>query len=158
MTINLDNKGLKSIIENYNLFLIDLWGVVHNGVKLNEKAIEVLAKISEAKKNYILLTNAPRPNSIVKIFLEKMGMNKNMRENVYTSGEAALNYLKKNHFNDKFFHIGPQRDFDLFLDFKNNKKENINDCSYFLCTGLFDKHDQDLNYYKELLYKFISKK
>ena len=50
MTINLDNKGLKAIIENYDLFFIDLWGVVHNGVKLNEKAIDVLSKISEAKK------------------------------------------------------------------------------------------------------------
>ena len=68
----------------------------------NEKAIDVLAKISEAKKNYILLTNAPRPNSIVKIFLEKMGMNKNMRENVYTSGEAALSYLKKKLSGAKF--------------------------------------------------------
>ena len=27
-----------------------------------------------------------------------------------------------------------------------------------MCTGLFDKHDEDLNYYKELLNKFISKK
>ena len=158
MTINLDNKGLKAIIENYDLFFIDLWGVVHNGVKLNEKAIDVLAKISEAKKNYILLTNAPRPNSIVKIFLEKMGMKKNMRENVYTSGEAALSYLKKNHLNDKFYHIGPPKDFDLFLDFKKNKKENINECSYLLCTGLFDKHDQDLNYYQKLFSSFISKK
>ena len=102
MTINLDNNGLKSIIEDYDLFFIDLWGVVHNGVKLNEKAIDVLAKISEAKKNYILLTNAPRPNSIVKIFLEKMGMNKNMRENVYTSGEADLSYLKKKISRAKF--------------------------------------------------------
>jgi len=50
MTINLDNKGLKSIIKNYDLFFIDLWGVVHNGVRLNEKAIYALAKISEAKK------------------------------------------------------------------------------------------------------------
>ena len=96
MTINLDNKGLKSIIENYDLFFIDLWGVVHNGINLNEKAIDVLVKISEAKKNYILLTNAPRPNTVVKQFLKKMGMNNNMRKNVYTSGEAALSYLKKN--------------------------------------------------------------
>ena len=50
MTINIDNKGLKSIIENYDLFFIDLWGVVHNGINLNEKAIDVLVKISEAKK------------------------------------------------------------------------------------------------------------
>ena len=158
MTINLDNNGLKSIIENYDLFFIDLWGVVHNGVKLNEKAIDVLAKISEAKKNYILLTNAPRPNSIVKIFLEKMGMNKNMRENVYTSGEAALSYLKKNFLEQSFYHIGPPRDFDLFIDFKKKKTEKINDCSYFLCTGLFEGHDDDLSYYKDLFNKFTSRK
>ena len=30
-----------------------------------------------------------------------MGMNKNMRENVYTSGEAALSYLKKNFLETK---------------------------------------------------------
>ena len=158
MTINLDNKGLKSIIENYDLFFIDLWGVVHNGVKLNEKAIDVLAKISEAKKNYILLTNAPRPNRVVKIFLEKMGMNKNMRENVYTSGEAALSYLKKNYIGQSFYHIGPPRDFDLFIDFKKNKTKEIIKSDYLLCTGLFDNFDKDLNYYKELLINCTSKK
>ena len=75
-------------------------------------------EISNVKKNYVLLTNAPRPNKNVKIFLEKMGMNKSIFEKVYTSGEAALSYLKKNHLNDKFYHIGPPRDFDLFLNFK----------------------------------------
>ena len=158
MTINLDNKGLKSIIDNYDLFFIDLWGVVHNGVKLNKKAIDVLAKISEAKKNYILLTNAPRPNKIVKTFLEKMGMNKNMSENVYTSGEAALSYLKKNFLEQSFYHIGPPRDFDLFKVFEKDKSKNLDNCDYFLCTGLFDEHNQDLNYYKSLLEKKITKK
>ena len=158
MTENLDSNGLRSIIKNYDLFFVDLWGVVHNGIELNNNAIETLVEISKAKKDYVLLTNAPRPNYTVKVFLAKMGMNKNILEKVYTSGEAALNYLKKNHFDDKFYHIGPPRDFDLFLDFKNNKEENIDDCSYFLCTGLFDKYDQDLNYYKELLNSFSSKK
>jgi len=158
MTKNLDSEGLRAIIENYDLFFIDLWGVVHNGVKLNEKAIDVLAKISEAKKNYILLTNAPRPNSIVKIFLEKMGMNKNMRENVYTSGEAALSYLKKNFLEQSFYHIGPPRDFDLFIDFKNNKTQDIIKSNYLLCTGLYEDQDQDLNYYKELLINSVSKR
>ena len=27
-------SGLEEIIKNYEAFLIDLWGVVHNGVKL----------------------------------------------------------------------------------------------------------------------------
>ena len=97
MTKNLDSEGLRAIIENYDLFFIDLWGVVHNGIKLYEEAIDVLTKISKRNKNYILLTNAPRPNNTVKLFLEKMGMEKNMREKVFTSGEAALVYLRKNH-------------------------------------------------------------
>jgi ribonucleotide monophosphatase NagD (HAD superfamily) len=37
MTKNLDNEGLQAIAENYDLFYIDLWGVVHNGIKLHEK-------------------------------------------------------------------------------------------------------------------------
>ena len=45
-------------------------------------------------KNYVLLTNAPRPNSSVKNFLENMGLEREIREHVFTSGEAALNYLK----------------------------------------------------------------
>ena len=139
-------------------FFIDLWGVVHNGIKLYENAIKTLNEINNTKKKYVLLTNAPRPNNNVKVFLKKMGMDKGILEKVYTSGEAALNYLKKNHLVEKFYHIGPPRDFDLFFDFKNNKEENIDKCSYFLCTGLFDKYDQDLNYYKELLNTFISKK
>ena len=36
MTKNLDLNGLQSIADNYDLFYIDLWGVVHNGVKLHK--------------------------------------------------------------------------------------------------------------------------
>ena len=158
MSENLDKKGLKSILENYDIFYIDLWGVIHNGINLHKNAIVVLEEITKAKKKYVLLTNAPRPNKTVKSSLEKMGMNKEIRENVYSSGEAALGYLKKNLLDEKFFHLGPLKDFDLFLDFKRNKTEDIKESSYLLCTGLFEEQDEDLNYYKELLKKHISKK
>ena len=158
MTKNLDNDGLKSIVANYDIFYIDLWGVIHNGIVLHKNAILALEEISKAKKNYVLLTNAPRPNCTVKIFLEKMGMSEKLREKVYTSGEAALSYLKKNYYNRKFYHIGPARDFDLFSDFKNNKTKNINESIYLLCTGLFKNFDEDLNYYKELFKDHLDKK
>ena len=158
MTKNLDKEGLKSIVGNYDIFYIDLWGVIHNGVTLHKKAIETLNELSKSKKEYVLLTNAPRPSKTVKIFLEKMGMKKEIREKVYSSGEAALNYLKKNFLNKDFFHVGPPRDFDLFLDFKKNKITNINQSSYLLCTGLFKDHEEDLNYYKELFKDSLNKK
>ena len=158
MTKNLDNQGLQSIADNYDLFYIDLWGVIHNGIELHEKAMLVLKKLKKMNKNFILLTNAPRPNETVKSFLEKMGMEKEIRDHVFTSGEASLNYLKKFHNMEKFYHIGPPRDFDLFNDFKNNQSKDLNESKYLLCTGLFDDQDQDLNYYKNLLEKHIKKK
>ena len=158
MTKNLDNEGLRSIADNYQLFYIDLWGVVHNGINLHDKAIFTLKEITKKNKEYVLLTNAPRPNSAVKVFLEKMGMEKEIIDHVFTSGEAALSYLNKNHLNDSFFHIGPPRDFDLFQDFKKNKSEEIKESKYILCTGLFDNHDEELNYYKDLLEKHLNKK
>ena len=158
MTKNLDNDGLRSIAENYDIFYVDLWGVVHNGITLHKNAIEALEEITKANKDYVLLTNAPRPNKIVKSFLEKMGMNKEIREKVYSSGEVALNYLKKNLLDNKFYHIGPNRDFDLFLDFKKNKTTNIKESAYLLCTGLFEEHGEDLDYYKKLFKEHINKK
>ena len=158
MTKNLNKVGLKSIVDNYDLFYIDLWGVIHNGIKLHDEAILTLKKLLEAKKEFVLLTNAPRPNVTVKIFLEKMGMEKKIRDHVFTSGEASLNYLKKFYLKEIFFHIGPPRDFDLFNDFKNNQSTNLDSAQYLLCTGLFDDHDKDLNYYKELFKKHTNKK
>ncbi|MDC0616156.1 TIGR01459 family HAD-type hydrolase [Candidatus Pelagibacter sp.] len=158
MSKNLDNNGLRSIAEDYDIFYIDLWGVIHNGINLHKNAIEALEEITKVNKKYVLLTNAPRPNKTVKSFLEKMGMNKDIREKVYSSGEAALVYLKKNLLVDKFYHLGPARDFDLFLDFKKNKTVDIKESSYLLCTGLFEEHDEDLNYYEKLFKEHINKK
>ena len=158
MTKNLDSEGLRSIADNYDLFYIDLWGVVHNGVELHEKAIITLEKLLELNKKFVLLTNAPRPIDTVKVILEKMGMDESLRNHVYTSGEASLSYLNKKHKSQKFYHIGPPRDFDLFIDFKKMRSEDLNQTDYFLCTGLFDEYDKDLNYYKELLEKRVDKK
>ena len=157
MTKNLDKPGLKSAADQYDLFFIDLWGVIHNGIKLYEDSINVLEELSKKNKEFILLTNAPRPNNNVKDFLNRMGLEKKFYSKVYTSGEAALNYLHSNFKNKLFFHVGPPRDFGLFDNFKNNKIQKIEEADYLLCTGLFDEHDKELSYYKILLKKEIKK-
>ena len=151
-------KGLKEIYNKYDVFFIDLWGVIHNGIKLHKNAIITLNELIKMNKNFVLLTNAPRPNETVKVFLKKMGMNEQITDHVFTSGQASLNYLKKFLHSETFFHIGPPRDFDLFNDFKKMKSDNIKNSEYFLCTGLFDDHDKDLKYYKKLFEDNLKKK
>ena len=157
MTSNLDEKGLRSIINEYDLLFIDVWGVLHNGINLFQNSVEVLEKLEENKKNYVLLTNAPRPNQTVIEFLKKMGLDKKKAQQVYTSGQAALDQLKTMN-SKKFFHIGPPRDFDLFKTFENQKVKNIDNCNFLLCTGLFDSHQGDLKFYEELLTNHKKKK
>ena len=50
MTKNLDKDGLSSIVDNYQLFYVDLWGVVHNGVSVHQEAIKALNEITKKKK------------------------------------------------------------------------------------------------------------
>ena len=157
MSKNLDESGLKSIFSEYDLFFIDIWGVVHNGIKLHENAVKVLNELSNNEKKFILLTNAPRPNLTVINTLKKMGLN-DFSDTVFTSGEASKRYLLENFNNKKFFHLGPPRDFDLFKTFEDNKVLNIDDSDYLLCSGLFEEHEDDLGYYKNLLSKHITKK
>ena len=157
MTKNLDPSGIKSIFNRYDLFFIDLWGVVHNGIELHDNSIDVLDNLSAAKKDFVLLTNAPRPNATVINFLKKLGLKKYF-DNVFTSGEAAHKYLISELGKKNFFHIGPPRDFDLFKNIENNNVSKIEDADYFLCTGLFEDQENDLNYYKDLLSSHISKK
>tara|TARA_B100001029_G_C14967701_1_gene398311 strand:+ start:79 stop:894 length:816 start_codon:yes stop_codon:yes gene_type:complete len=158
MAINLDDKGLKSIVHKFDLFFIDIWGVVHNGIELFDQSIKTLDELEKLNKEYVLLTNAPRPNSTVIKFLEKMGLDKRKCEKVYTSGQAALNYLYTHCTDLKFFHIGPLRDFDLFKLFEKNKVESIEESDFLLCTGLFENHEDKLDHYKKLFKNKTSKK
>ena len=56
-------KHLEDIFENYDTFVIDLWGVMHNGVVLNPKAIEAVDQLKKKLTNfscslYIIITAA----------------------------------------------------------------------------------------------------
>ena len=81
---------IAEIYNSYDTFIIDLWGVMHNGVKLNPKAIEVVENLMKSKKKVVFLTNAPRSSSEVKKFLRKLKMKDRYLKNILTSGEAAM--------------------------------------------------------------------
>ena len=148
---------LSEIYTKYDAFIIDLWGVMHNGIRLNASAINVVEKLEEKDKKIIFLSNAPRPIIKVVKFLKKLKMDQKFLKNVLTSGEAALNSLKKNKFGKKFYHLGPPRDMSVFEKVKQYKT-TIENCDFILCTGLIDNHEDNMDYYRNFLKKYTSKK
>ena len=57
---------LSEIYNDYDAFLIDLWGVMHNGIRLNSSAMNVVKKLEEKDKRIVFLSNAPRPSKKIK--------------------------------------------------------------------------------------------
>ncbi len=148
---------LSEIYKNYDTFVIDLWGVMHNGITLNRSALKVIDELKKNSKKIVFLSNAPRPSSKVISFLLKMKMDKKYLTNVITSGEAAMHAINENKFGKKFYHLGPPRDTSIFEKVKDSRT-NIENSDFILCTGLLDDYGQDLEYYKKFLKKYISKK
>ena len=150
-------KGLSQVQSKYDAFFIDLWGVIHNGVQIYPEAIDVLKNLNKLNKRFVLISNAPRPSKSVEKYLINLKMDKVFLNNLVTSGEAALQTLKKNIYGEKFYHLGPKRDEDLIRGFEKNRT-NLEKCDYILCTGLFDDQTNSLSYYENLLKKNIKLK
>ena len=147
-------SGLSQIQSKYDTFFIDLWGVIHNGIQLYPDAINVLENLSKLNKRFVLISNAPRPSNSVEKYLLNLKMNKAFLKNVFTSGEAALQTLKKKVYGEKFYHLGPKRDKDLVKGFEENET-SLEKCDFILCTGLFDDQESSLDYYNNLLREYI---
>ena len=94
---------LSEIFHYYDTYVIDLWGVMHNGINLNPKAIEVLERLRENSKKIVFLSNAPRPSFKVIEFLRRMKMDEKFLSKVVTSGQAAMNAINQNKFGEKFY-------------------------------------------------------
>ena len=96
------------------------------------------------------MSNAPRPIKNVKNFLIKIGVSEKYLENIFTSGEAAIQSIKKFKYGKYFYHLGPDRDNHLYKGIEGSKV-NLDKCDYILCTGLFDDKMENLDFYSQIL-------
>ena len=67
-------EHLSEIYKLYDTYIIDLWGVMHNGIELHPEAVKVIENLGAKKKRIVFLSNAPRPCKGVIEFLRKMKM------------------------------------------------------------------------------------
>ena len=148
---------LSTIYSSYDTFVIDLWGVMHNGINLYDQAIEAIDELIKKEKKVVFLSNAPRPSQKVKEFLKKLNMDDKYLKNVVTSGEAAMQAINDNLFGKFFYHLGPSRDDSIFFKVKQNKTI-LEKSDFILCTGLLDEQIENLNFYKNYLKNSVSKK
>lgn len=141
-----------TLAQNYDGFIIDLWGVVHDGYAPYPGVLDCLARLKQAGKRVVFLSNAPRRAAGISQFLASMGVTPDLHDGVMSSGEAV--YLGLKNRTDEFatlgrrlYHLGPPRDNDVYdtLDYEIAIDPAVAD--FVLNTGPDDSlgpHEPDL--------------
>ena len=148
-------KKFKNISNMYDVYFIDLWGVIHNGINLFENAITVLDELKKQQKKVVLISNAPRTSNTVKQFLRKLNFDLDLIDLLVTSGDITKNYIHKNK-KKIFYHLGPIKDKDLFEGI-NNISSDINETQEIICTGLVNEIGVNIANYENLFKSWILK-
>ena len=63
-------KNARELIDKYDSFILDIWGVIHDGIKPYEGVRETLKLMQDARKNVIFVSNTPRRAADVKKMFE----------------------------------------------------------------------------------------
>jgi HAD superfamily hydrolase (TIGR01459 family) len=81
--------GLQEIAGAYDVYLLDLWGVLHNGVSAFPAAIAAMRELRTAGKRIGILSNGPRRASAVAGRSTELGITPDLYDVIHSSGEET---------------------------------------------------------------------
>lgn len=81
--------GLAPLAADYDAFIVDLWGTLHNGIEPLPGALDCLDRLKADGKSIALLSNAPfRITAVVQV-IDRIGVPRGLYDCVLSSGEMA---------------------------------------------------------------------
>src|SRR5262245_66254093 len=94
MTVRLID-GMRVLAPRYDGFILDLWGVVHDGVTPFPGVLDCMEQLIDVGKRLVLLSNAPRRADDVIRRIAAIGVPRQLYHGVMSSGEEAWQYLHR---------------------------------------------------------------
>jgi len=159
MTIAAEIPVIGSIEDpgsRYSAWLVDIWGVMHNGHRAFPRAIAATRAFRARGGIVVLLSNSPRPSPSVQEQLRRLGVPDDAYDATVTSGDLTRHELDK-HKGAIVFHLGPERDLPIFqgLAVKLGRPEQA---ELVVCSGLLDDETETPDDYIGLLRTLAARK
>ena len=139
--------SISDIIPLYNVFILDQWGVMHDGYKGYDHAINSVEKLIRENKKLIIISNSSKRKTSSIRRLKSLGFDKNHFIEVMTSGEMIWQEISTsidNYGNNlkNCFHIYDSSKEDG-LEFRNglenfNFVSKVNDANFILACTPFE--------------------
>jgi len=115
-------EGLAEIAGDYDLFLIDQWGVLHDGETAHDGAADTLRALRRAGKKIIILSNSSKRLDFTAERMAAMGFDADCHDHFVTSGEQVWRALSTR---DEPFYVALGR--RCFLFTWDNEKRLMED-------------------------------
>src|SRR5690349_8704141 len=130
-------SSIAPLAATSDLWFVDIWGVIHNGVRPFASSIEACEAFRKQGGTALLVTNSPRPRESVATQLDGIGVSRDAYDGIVSSGDVSRSLIE-DWAGRPVLHIGPARDLPIFAGLKAQPGAGIEDADVAVCTGLND--------------------
>ena len=142
-------EGLAALARDTDVFILDLWGVVHGGVRPFPGVVATLDALRAAGKPVVFVSNAPVRAHHVARQLDAMGLGR-AYDALLTSGEVTWAHVTANYEGASYYGIGPHWARPLHEDLAHRRVERLYEAGFLLVVGLDDDRPEPGAYAGEL--------
>ena len=146
------HRGLSALAPDYEAFIVDLWGVMHDGVTAFPEAVGCLEQLKAHGKRVLILSNAPRRAAAVAARTVELGVAAELFDAVMSSGEAVWRNLSARSapwyraLGRSCYHLGPERDLGMREGLDLDFVEDLDAADFVLNTGALRTEDTAEDY------------
>ena len=79
-------NNLAEVAHSYDALFVDLWGCLHNGITPFDEAVDALQAYKAQGGKVLLLTNSPKPKSVVAPKFAQLGSSREIQDEIACSG------------------------------------------------------------------------
>lgn len=139
-------EGIHALSESSDAWLVDIWGVMHNGVAPHASAVDACRQFRSAGGTVALLSNAPRPAAAALEQLRRIGVDERAFDAIVTSGDLTRGLVQQ--WKDRsIHHLGPDRDLGIFEGLGISFATSI-EAKIVVCTGFLDDATETVDDYR----------
>ncbi|WP_409562510.1 TIGR01459 family HAD-type hydrolase [Hyphomicrobium sp. MC8b] len=145
-------SSIAPFAETSELWFVDIWGVMHNGVRPFASSVAACEVFRKRGGTALLVTNSPRPRESVGKQLDSIGVSRDAYDGIVSSGDVSRSLIDA-WAGRPILHIGPSRDLPIFAGLKAQPGATIEDAEVSVCTGLYDDETETPDSYAAILEK-----
>lgn len=150
-------EGLSDFSDRYDFFILDVWGVLYDGMTSYEGAPEAMDYLKSRGKRVLLLSNSPKRAARLKEkVITAIGIAPDTYEALLTSGEAAHAHMRAHHNGQRVYTFVTDEPFTALDGLNVTRVADVNDADFIY--GSLVPRDAETDDYTQILAEALSRK